>query len=124
MTHDIARSWEILDCGEQYVFQLRDDVFWSDGKVVTAEDFESTFKRALNPDTNATVAGLLLYGIRAARDFHQGHLDDPNEVGVYSPDDVSLVLEFEEPTSYFLQDPSYYFLLPDPKHVVEKHGSA
>jgi oligopeptide transport system substrate-binding protein len=43
---------------------------------------------------------------------------------VYAPDMKTLVLEFEEPTPYFMQDLSYYVLLPVPKHLVEKHGHA
>ncbi|MGB7952151.1 MAG: ABC transporter substrate-binding protein, partial [Candidatus Binatia bacterium] len=36
----IAKSWNILDGGRRIIFQLRDDVFWSDGKKVRAQDFE------------------------------------------------------------------------------------
>jgi ABC-type oligopeptide transport system substrate-binding subunit/class 3 adenylate cyclase/ABC-type dipeptide/oligopeptide/nickel transport system ATPase subunit len=121
---DIARSWEILEGGKKYIFHLREDVFWSDGMPVTAADFEFTYKRALDPNTQAPVAGLLLYGIRGARDYHQGSLKDANKVGVYAPDMKTLVLEFEEPTPYFMQDLSYYVLLPVPKHLIEKHGHA
>jgi ABC-type oligopeptide transport system substrate-binding subunit/class 3 adenylate cyclase/ABC-type dipeptide/oligopeptide/nickel transport system ATPase subunit len=121
---DIARSWEILEGGKKYIFHLREDVFWSDGMPVTAADFEFTYKRALDPNTQAPVAGLLLYGIRGARNYHQGSLKDANKVGVYAPDMKTLVLEFEESTPYFMQDLSYYVLLPVPKHLVEKHGHA
>jgi len=36
----IAKSWEILDGGAKIVFHLRDDVQWSDGQKVRAQDFE------------------------------------------------------------------------------------
>ena len=36
----IARSWDIADGGRRIVFHLRDDVLWSDGEKVRAQDFE------------------------------------------------------------------------------------
>jgi ABC-type oligopeptide transport system substrate-binding subunit/transcriptional regulator with XRE-family HTH domain len=121
---DVAQRWEVLDAGHTYIFQLRDDVYWSDGMPVTAADFEFTFKRALEPATGAPVAGTLLYGIRGARAFHQGQVRDASQVGVYARDDTTLVIELDEPAIYFLNDLAYYVLLPVPRHVVEAHGAA
>jgi oligopeptide transport system substrate-binding protein len=121
---DVAHSWEMLEDGKKYIFHLRKDVYWSDGVPVTAADFEFTFKRALEPETKAPVAGLLLYGIKGARALHQGQTLDPSQVGVYALDDATLVIELEEPTGYFMQDLSYYVLLPVPRHVIETHGAA
>ena len=36
VTPDVAASWQVLDNGRRYIFYLRDDVFWSDGRPVTA----------------------------------------------------------------------------------------
>jgi oligopeptide transport system substrate-binding protein len=36
--------------GKTYTFNLRNDVTWSDGKKVTAKDFEFSIKRMLDPD--------------------------------------------------------------------------
>ena len=47
----IAKSWDVLDGGKKIVFHLRDDVLWSDGKKVRAQDFEYSWKRLLNPNT-------------------------------------------------------------------------
>jgi ABC-type oligopeptide transport system substrate-binding subunit/DNA-binding SARP family transcriptional activator len=121
---DVAIDWELLEGGRKYVFHLRQDVFWSDGKQVTAGDFEYAFKRALNPATNSPVASLLLYDVCGARDYHQGKHEDAGEVGIYCLDDFTLVIEMEEPVSYFLQQLSYYVLLPVPRHVVEQYGAA
>jgi oligopeptide transport system substrate-binding protein len=121
---DLAHSWEMLDDGKKYIFHLREDVFWNDGIPVTAADFEYTIKRALNPATQAPVAGLLLYDIRGARAFHQGLEKDADTIGVHALDKSTLVIELEVPTSYFMQDLSYYVLLPVPRHVIEIHGAA
>jgi len=46
----VAKSWDILDGGKKIVFRLRDDVSWSDGKKVTAEDYVYTLKNLMFSD--------------------------------------------------------------------------
>jgi oligopeptide transport system substrate-binding protein len=121
---DVAYRWEVLDEGRRYVFYLRDDVVWSDGVPVTAADFEFTFKRALDPATQAPVAGMLLDPVRGARAFSSGETDDRDSVAIYAVDEHTLVIELEEPTSYFLDCISYYVLLPVPRHIAEQEGDA
>ena len=48
-----AKSWDISPDGRTYTFHLRDDVKWSDGKPVTAYDFEYAWTRLLSPETAA-----------------------------------------------------------------------
>jgi len=36
----IAKSWDVLEDGKKIIFHLRDDVQWTDGKKVRAQDFE------------------------------------------------------------------------------------
>lgn len=119
---DVAERWEIQEDGRRYVFYLRDDVFWSDGAPLTAHDFVFTYRRALDPATQARVAGQLLYPLRGARAFHSGEHDDPARVGVRADDDLTLVLELESPTSYFIHDLAYYVSKPVPRHVVIRSG--
>jgi oligopeptide transport system substrate-binding protein len=120
---EVARTWEMLEGGRQYVFHLRDDVRWSDGTPVTAGDFEYAWKRVLDPATGSDVAHLL-YDVKGARGFHQGDASDPDSVGVWALDEVTLVVELEEPTGYFLQLLAYSATYPVPRHVVEAHGEA
>jgi ABC-type oligopeptide transport system substrate-binding subunit len=135
---DVARRWEMLEGGRKYVFHLRDDVRWSDGTPVTAEDFRYAWKRVLDPATGSPVAHLL-YDVKGARAFHQGACPDgstgsprwPAEgesgvggLGVWALDEVTLAVELEEPTGYFLQLLAYHATYPVPRHVVEAHGEA
>jgi oligopeptide transport system substrate-binding protein len=119
---DVAESWEVQEDGKKYIFHLRDDVYWSDGKQLTAGDFEFTFKRALAPATDAPVANMLLNEVKGARDFNQELDKDPDKIGIFALNDTTLVIELEEPISQFMQMLSYYVFLPVPKHVVEAHG--
>jgi ABC-type oligopeptide transport system substrate-binding subunit/class 3 adenylate cyclase len=117
---DVARSWQVLDSGHRYVFLLRDDVRWTDGRPVTAHDFEYAWKRVLHPSTASPNAGYL-YVVKGARAYHQGARSDASEVGVRAEDDLTLEIQLERPTGHFLQLLSF-FTFPVPRHVVETHG--
>jgi ABC-type oligopeptide transport system substrate-binding subunit len=119
---DVARSWEVLEGGRKYVFHLRDDVYWSDGVPVTAEDFAYAWKRVLEP-ANQSVTADLLGDIRGAKAFHHGECEWA-DVGVRAADAVTLIVELEGPTAYFLHLVSRPITYPVPQHVVEARGEA
>jgi ABC-type oligopeptide transport system substrate-binding subunit len=118
---DVARSWDILDGGRRYVFHLRDDVRWSDGTPVTAQDFEYAWRRILDPNVSRQL-GTMLYDIKGARAFHQGEEREPDSLGIRVRDEVTLEVELERPTGYFLQMLVRGPCHPVPRHVVEIHG--
>jgi len=120
---DVARSWEVLDGGRKYVFHLRDDACWSDGIQVTAKDFEYAWKRVLDRDSEPRLASLL-YDVQGARAYHQGDVVDPDRVGVRALDELTLVVELEEPTGYFLSLLTHQITFPVPRHVVQARGVA
>ncbi len=48
---NLASSWEVNDDGKSWIFHLREDVEWSDGKVFSADDVVFTFNDLIyNPD--------------------------------------------------------------------------
>lgn len=49
----IARDWESSEDGLVYTFHLRDDILWSDGTPLTANDLDFTY-RAVNTDAVAS----------------------------------------------------------------------
>ncbi|MDH4208284.1 MAG: ABC transporter substrate-binding protein, partial [Anaerolineae bacterium] len=120
---DVARSWDVLEGGRTYVFHLRDDVHWTDGQQVTAEDYEYAWKRVLNPATGSPDA-LALYDIRGARAFHRGEVSDAGVVGVRAQDPLTLVVELEGPTSYLPHLMTHWLTYPVPRQAVERYGEA
>ena len=52
-----ADSYEVSDDGLVYTFHIRPEAKWSDGQDLTAEDFEYTMKRLVDPATAAPYAG-------------------------------------------------------------------
>jgi len=120
---DVAQSWEVLEGGKKYLFHLREDVLWSDGRPVTAGDFEYAWKRVLDPAFGMPLASLL-DDIRGARAFRLGKVSDPDSVGVKALDAVTLAVDLEGPTGYFLHLLANTITFPVPRHVVELHGEA
>ncbi len=119
----LAHTWEVLEGGRKYIFHLRQDMTWSDGTPVTAGDFEYAWKRVLDPDTESPAASLL-YDIRGAKPFHQGEINDADQVGVQAVDETTLAIELDEPASYFPHLLTYQPTYPVPRHAVQTHGKA
>ena len=115
----IAKSWDLLDGGRKFVFHLRDDVQWSDGKKVRAQDFEYSWKRLLNPKTGSQYA-YILFDIVNAQAYAEGKLKDPSAVGVQTPDEHTLVVTLRYPASYFLAITTFEVTYPQRQDIVEK----
>jgi ABC-type oligopeptide transport system substrate-binding subunit/DNA-binding SARP family transcriptional activator len=117
---DLAHRWEVFEDGRRYVFHLRLDARWSDGAPVTAHDFEYTWKRALNPTVQSSIAEDFL-GLKGGRDYHTGRTP-AGAVGVTALDDVTLAVELEEPIGHFLYLLASAVGFAIPRHVVEAYG--
>jgi ABC-type oligopeptide transport system substrate-binding subunit len=61
-----AQRWEVSPDGLSYVFYLRRDGAWGDGKPVTAHDFVYGWRRVLDPNVGSPYA-FLLFDIENAR---------------------------------------------------------
>jgi ABC-type oligopeptide transport system substrate-binding subunit/serine/threonine protein kinase len=118
---DIARRWEVQNDGRRYIFSLRNDVRWSDGKPVTSRDFTYAWRRVLDPESDWRLAQTL-FDIKGGRAFHQGLLSDESQLGIRTPDDFTLVVELESPAAYFLHLMATSNALPVPRHAVESFG--
>ena len=93
----LAKSWDISKDGKTYTFYLR-DAKWSDGKPITAHDFEFSFKRILKPET-ASKYSFMLHPIVGAEDYNRGK-GDVNAVGVKALDDKTFQITLNEPVPY------------------------
>jgi oligopeptide transport system substrate-binding protein len=72
----VAQSWSISPDGRTYVFRLRADAVWSDGRPVTAGDFVYAWRRLLDPELGSEYA-YILHAVRFARAFstYTGHAE-------------------------------------------------
>ncbi len=113
-----AERWEILDEGSRYVFHLKEGQFWSDGRPLTAADFEYAWKRNLRLGEESPSAPSL-FVIKNARNLSESPTSDLVEVGVRALDDLTLEVVLESPIAYLphlLAQPVTY---PLPRWVVE-----
>jgi ABC-type oligopeptide transport system substrate-binding subunit/class 3 adenylate cyclase len=118
---EIARSWEVLEGGRLYLFHLRDDFCWSDGKPVTAADFEYAWIRNLSPAMGTDTAQLL-YDVVGAQDYHLGVNPHPESVGVHALDAHTLEVHLLEPVAYFPFIVALPVASPLPRTAIERYG--
>jgi len=117
----VAKRWEFSEDGRVITFYLRDDVFWSDGKPVTAGDFEYSWKRLLDPKTAAQYA-YFLFDIENAAEFNSGLITDPEKVGVRAISPQVLKVHLKKPVVYFPSITTFMVTFPQRKDVITKYG--
>ncbi|MBK8465155.1 MAG: peptide ABC transporter substrate-binding protein [Chloracidobacterium sp.] len=66
----IAKSWEINPNLDEFIFHLRDNAKWSDGKPITASDFVYSMRRGFAPETISRTAIALGGVIKYAEAFN------------------------------------------------------
>lgn len=115
-----ASSWEVLDGGKRYVFHLRDNLFWSDGRKLTARDFEYAWQRLVDPATGAAYAHFL-FDVVNARAINEGQIKDLSQLGAKALDDRTFEVRLNKPAAYFLYLTAVGTTFPMRKDVVESH---
>jgi len=115
----LAERWDVSHDGRVYTFHLR-KALWSDGRPVTARDFEFEYKRVLDPKTASEYA-LMLYYIEGAEEYNTGKIKDPSKVGIKALDDQTLQIRLKAPTPVFLKLLGHSIYMPVPRHVVESN---
>ena len=97
---ELAEKWEVEDGGARYVFHLRRDVRWHDGRPFTSADVKFTFDEVLlkfHARTRASVTPALLR--------------------IDAPDDTTIVFQFRRPYAPLLQQLDVVEAPILPKHL-------
>lgn len=127
----VAEKWDVSSDGLKYTFHLRKNAKWSDGKAVTAKDFEYAWKRALDPKT-ASPYSYQLYYLLNGQGYNESALKDAektpgvktataDEVGVKATDDYTLDVTLQSSTPYFLSLTAFPTYMPVRKDIVDAH---
>ena len=115
-----AESWEkvVNDDGTvTYTMKMRDGIKWSDGKEVTAGDFEYSWKRLATPDTAADYCYMI--------DMVQGYADvaagtaDPDTLAIKAIDDKTLEIVLSYDCPYFEEIMAFPATFPVRQDMVE-----
>ena len=97
---EVAESWSIDNGGTTYIFRLRENAVFQDGRPVTAEDVKFSLERALDPATQSPTASIFLNDILGAQGFIEGKTDEVTGLEVLDPRSIQVSLE--APRAYFL----------------------
>lgn len=115
----LAESWDISADGTIYTFHLRKGIKWSDGTPITAQDFEYSWKRVVDPDTASENAYMMFPIKNAEAYFNRKAAAD--EVGVKALDEHTLQVRLAYPTAYFLNLTAVHCYYAVPQKLVEAH---
>ncbi|QAT49366.1 peptide ABC transporter substrate-binding protein [Caproiciproducens sp. NJN-50] len=113
-----AKDIKASDDGLTYTATLRDDIKWSDGKAVTAQDFVYAWQRLVDPKT-ASEYSYMMDPVVNATDIYTSKNKDVTSLGVTAKDDKTLVIKLNAPCAYFLQLLSRPMFYPLRKDVVD-----
>ena len=116
-----AESWTISDDGKEYIFKLNKNAKWSNGDPVTADDFVWSWKRILTASLGSQYPDMLYYLV-GAYEYHNGEIDNFDEVGIKALDSHTLKVNLKNPTPFFIGLLSHYSTWPVHKETVLKHG--
>ncbi len=98
-----AKSMDVSEDGLTYTFVLRDDIFWSDGVPVKAQDWVYAWQRVCNPDQAADYGYLLAdVGVVGAEDVYYNGAD-PDTLGIKALDDNTVQITLLAATPFFDQ---------------------
>lgn len=116
-----AESAEVSEDGLLYTFVLRDDIFWSNGDPVTAEDFVYSYQRLVDPSNENTSSSVAIFKNADAIRNGEAELD---ELGVRAVDEKTLEIELEYPAPYLPKLLTGSRFMPVNQAFVEEAGDA
>jgi ABC-type oligopeptide transport system substrate-binding subunit len=94
----LAESWTLGADGRELVFDLRDDLTFSDGSPLEAEDVRRSWLRVLDPASPSPLSSLL-DDVAGAAAYARGE-GSRDDVGLRADGD-RLTVEFDRPAAYF-----------------------
>lgn len=107
----VAQSYETQD-NMHWVFELRDDVKWSNGEFVTANDFVNSWRRLLDPIESSPLSYYLVYmGVENAKDIVEGN-KPLSDLGVHALNSHTLQIDLKEPNRQLPRMLAHVALLP------------
>lgn len=121
MIPGVAKSWENKD-NKVYIFHLRHDAKWSNGKPVTAQDFVYSWRRLANPKTASPYAYYLqLTNMKNVDAIVNGKMP-PDKLGVQALDAHTLKVTLAKPVPYLVKMMANSSVLPVYPPAIKKWG--
>lgn len=65
----LSDSVDVKDEGLEYIFKIKDDIYWSDGSKITSKDIMTFFREIITEEEEENITAVLnIYGAKAFRD--------------------------------------------------------
>lgn len=116
-----AKSIDVGPDGRTWTITLNPDYKWSNGKPITAADWEYSWKRLLDPKLGGDVASML-YVVENAEAYNTGKITDVSQVGIKATGDYSFQVVTTIVAPQFRAVLALTYFTPVPKEVIEKVG--
>lgn len=104
-----------------WTFKLRDDIFWSDGQPVTANDFVYSWRRIVDPAT-ASDYNYIIDMVENAVAIRNEEMEK-DQLGITAVDDKTLEIKLISPCAYFRELCAFSSLMPLREDIVEGNDS-
>lgn len=114
----VAESWDADPEAGRFTFQLRDDVYFHNGRRVTADDFVYSFNRAAAPGTYPDEQpGTSVVPIKGWTEVAEGRAETIS--GVSAPDDETLIIETDGPYALLPEELIFSRYAPVPEEALD-----
>lgn len=105
----LAEDYTISDDGLEYVFKIRDDIYWSDGSKITTNDIVDFFREVITEETEISA----LTNVFGVNDYINGNDSFASTVAITSTED-SLKIRLNSKDDGFIKE------LTKPQYRVRK----
>ncbi len=117
----LATHWKPSNQAQKWTFNLRQNVFWTDGVSLEAQHFIDGWERLLNPLTGAQYA-YFLFSIKNAQLYNQGKIKDFSKVGARINEKGQIEVELVGSQSFFPYMLNHQSTYPFRKDILERYG--
>ncbi len=118
----LAKSWEISADGQTYTFHIREDVHWSDGKLLVAQHFVDSWKRLLSPLTS-TSNGYFLSEVLGAENFRKGKDSDFSDVAIKALSSSTIQIKLKRPLRNWIWNFAESPTFPIRQDLIDRFGA-
>ncbi|HEY7415709.1 MAG TPA: ABC transporter substrate-binding protein, partial [Ktedonobacteraceae bacterium] len=119
----LAQSWQVNSDGITWIFHLKPHVTFSDGTPLTSADVAYSIDRALQPETQSTVAPIYLGLIKDANQLVSGKIPTLINDSILTPDPNTVVIVTSQQAPYFLSMLTYPCSYVVEKSLITKYGA-
>lgn len=96
----LAKDYKVSDDGLTYTFYLKDNIKWSNGTEITANDFVFSWLKQMSNEATNGYSFIMNDYIVGGKDYFSGNIS-AEEVGVKAIDEKTFEVTLVQPTPYF-----------------------